>query len=301
MSLTFNITPGYNFSASEKVTYPKLNLLGSPVIISEGQASTAQIADGAITDAKLANPIDINSKLNDHNIDLDKLASGTHGQILYYNSTGDLVTLAPGTSGKFLKTQGPGADPKWEAQEGLSTITVDQITAGSNGQRISTVGGVAAWETVTGYSLQWFDVWQQESTNTAAGSSTTSADTRTLNQKTDPDSLASLASNQITLQAGDYYIDGLVSFNDECATCAVWLYDTTAGATIINGGTMNAPASNAANGYVAIRGRFTLSVESVIELRQQASVAVATTGWGKAANIGSQPEIYTQLRFVKLS
>lgn len=157
MSLTFNITPGYNFSASEKVTYPKLNLLGSPVIISEGQASTAQIADGAITDAKLANPIDINSKLNDHNIDLDKLASGTHGQILYYNSTGDLVTLAPGTSGKFLKTQGPGADPKWEAQAGIGTITVSQIGAGSNGDHLVTTGGAAVWEADSRNQLKTHD------------------------------------------------------------------------------------------------------------------------------------------------
>jgi hypothetical protein len=156
MALTFNITPGYTFSASEKVTYPKLNLLGSPVIISEGQASSDQIADGAVTTAKLASTIDINSKLSDHNIDLDKLASGTHGQILYYDSNGDLVTLDPGTSGKFLKTQGPGSDPKWEAQAGVGTITVDQIDAGGANQYLVTnsAGTEAEWATRSS-SGQW--------------------------------------------------------------------------------------------------------------------------------------------------
>ena len=156
MALSFNVTPGYSFSASEKVTYPKLNLLGSPVIQLDGQASSAQIADGSITTAKLASTIDINSKIADHNIDLDKLASGTHGQILYYDSNENLVTLAPGTSGKFLKTQGPGNDPVWEAQAGVGTITVDQIGAGGANQYLVTnsAGTEAEWATRSS-SGQW--------------------------------------------------------------------------------------------------------------------------------------------------
>jgi|SRR6056300_900968 len=151
MAISFNVTPGYSFSASEKVTYSKLNLLGSPVIQLDGQASSAQIADGAVTTAKLASTIDINSKIADHNIDLDKLASGTHGQILYYDANGDLVTLDPSSAGKFLKCQGPGADPKWEAQAGLSAYPYELITTDGANKILATDGSEnIEWRADTG-------------------------------------------------------------------------------------------------------------------------------------------------------
>lgn len=51
--------------------------------------------------------------LGNNTIGLGKIATGTHGQVLYYSSTGQLTTLAPGTSGQYLKTQGSGANPVW--------------------------------------------------------------------------------------------------------------------------------------------------------------------------------------------
>lgn len=168
MALSFTVSPGYQFSASEKVTYSKLNLLGSPVITLDGQAESSEIADGSITTAKLASTVDINSKIADHNIQLAKLASGTHGQVLYYDANGDLVTLNPGTSGNFLKTNGAGADPEWAAQAGVSTINVSQINAGSNGDHIVTTGGVAAWQA---------DTRQQAKVHDTVGTGTFSAST----------------------------------------------------------------------------------------------------------------------------
>lgn len=44
----------------------------------------------------------------------------TQGDVLYYNGT-NLVDLAPGTSGHFLKTQGAGANPVWDAASGTAT------------------------------------------------------------------------------------------------------------------------------------------------------------------------------------
>lgn len=41
----------------------------------------------------------------------------TQGDVLYFNGT-NLVDLAPGTSGHFLKTQGAGANPVWDAVPG---------------------------------------------------------------------------------------------------------------------------------------------------------------------------------------
>ena len=129
MSLSFTIRPGYSFGSSEKVTYSKLNLLGQPRIESSGTLDTVEITDGAVTTDKLASTININSKISDHNLALTKLAQGTHGQILYYDSAGDLVTLAPGTSGYFLSTAGAGADPAWKsAVTGTGVVAYSSLT-----------------------------------------------------------------------------------------------------------------------------------------------------------------------------
>ena len=152
MALSFSVTPGYSFSDSEKVTYSKLNLLGSPVITMDGQAEAGEIADGAVSTVKLGSSIDINSKIDDHNIALAKLAAGTHGQVLYYDTNGDLVTLGPGTAGTFLKTNGPSADPEWAAQSGVGTINISQLNPGGANQiaKTNAAGTQAEWGTFTG-------------------------------------------------------------------------------------------------------------------------------------------------------
>lgn len=51
--------------------------------------------------------------LANNTIGLGKIATGTQGQVLYYNASGQLTTLSPGTSGQFLSTGGSGANPSW--------------------------------------------------------------------------------------------------------------------------------------------------------------------------------------------
>lgn len=128
MAITFDVQPGYQFSASERVTYSKLNLLGTPGITLDGLVDSSEITDGAVITSKLADGIDINSKIDDHNLALTKLAQGTHGQILYYDANSDLVTLPPGTDGYFLRTKGEGADPEWASQAGLGSVPYTDIT-----------------------------------------------------------------------------------------------------------------------------------------------------------------------------
>jgi len=138
MAITFNVQPGYQFSASERVTYSKLNLLGTPGISLQGTVDSSEITDGAVETSKLQNGIDINSKISDHNLALTKLAQGTHGQILYYDANSDLVTLPPGTDGYFLKTKGAGADPEWAAQAGLSSVPYTSISTNGNDKYLTT-------------------------------------------------------------------------------------------------------------------------------------------------------------------
>jgi hypothetical protein len=302
MAISFNVTPGYSFSASEKVTYPKLNLLGSPVIQLDGQASSAQIADGAVTTAKLASTIDINSKIADHNIDLDKLASGTHGQILYYDANGDLVTLDPSSAGKFLKCQGPGADPKWEAQAGVGTISVSQIETDGANKYISTDGsGTIQWETKSTASTiaSVAHVWDQKVTNVGGGDSDSSVDqTRDLNQQNDPDGIiTTLDSNQITLEAGTYMIEAAVP-GDGCDRFVAWLYDTTGAGTLVDGTSCRSYSGDRLPVHSVIKGRFTLATQSVLEIRFRCSSS-QTQGLGQASNISGHDEIYTSATIYK--
>lgn len=138
MAITFDVQPGYQFSASERVTYSKLNLLGTPGISLAGTVDSSEITDGAVTTQKLADSIDINSKVDDHNLALTKLAAGTHGQILYYDANSDLVTLPPGTDGYFLRTKGAGADPEWASQTGISSVPYTDITTNGNDKYLTT-------------------------------------------------------------------------------------------------------------------------------------------------------------------
>ncbi len=138
MAITFNVQPGYQFSASERVTYSKLNLLGTPGITLNGTVDSGEITDGAVITPKLADGIDINSKIDDHNLALTKLAQGTHGQILYYDANSDLATLPPGTDGYFLRTKGAGADPEWASQAGLGSVPYTDITTNGNDKYLTT-------------------------------------------------------------------------------------------------------------------------------------------------------------------
>jgi hypothetical protein len=145
--LSVIVNQSYNFSDGEKVTYPKLNLLGAPSVTFSGELSSNQLADGAVTTNKLEQGININDKINDHNLSLSKLPAGDHGQLLYYNSSGILAKLSPGTDGQYLKTQGAGQDPVWAAQDGASSIPYEDITTnGLANQYLTTDGsGNVAW------------------------------------------------------------------------------------------------------------------------------------------------------------
>jgi len=47
-------------------------------------------------------------------------AATLQGNIFYFSATGVISALVPGTSGQYLKTQGAGANPKWDDLETIS-------------------------------------------------------------------------------------------------------------------------------------------------------------------------------------
>ena len=78
--------------------------IGEITIVGDNTVSAAKLADNAVTTAKIV----------DDAVTLAKQAAGTQGGTIYYGAAGAPTELAAGTSGKFLKTQGSGANPVWD-------------------------------------------------------------------------------------------------------------------------------------------------------------------------------------------
>ena len=143
-------------------------------------------------------------------------------------------------------------------------------------------------------------VRDEKSQNTNGGTSATGGwQTRDLNTlAADTGSHASLAANQITLDAGTYRCE--ISCPAFAATAhQARLRDTTGGTTLVEGQIAYAYAVNLGSTAARVAGRFTLAVASVLEVQHQVQAGNATNGWGVACNFGT--EVYTVAEFWKES
>lgn len=303
MSLFLTVTPGYQFSESELVTYAKLNQLGTPVLNLGGTIATDDIGIGAITLEKLADGINLASKMPDASIGLEKIANGTHGSILYCDSGGQWQQLGPGSDGQFLKTQGPDADPVWANQAEVGTITLDQITTSGANKYVATDGsGNIGWEAKpTGNILGVATIWDQKATNAPGGSITAGVPViRDLNQIIDLNSITEgIGSNQFTLSAGRWHIEASAP-GDGCADFIAYLYNVTDGAITLNGTTARSSSGDRLIIHSFVRGSFDIADTKTFEIRMQ-STGSNSTGLGIAGNVGSLPEIYTTVTVSKIA
>jgi len=87
------------------------------------------IVDEAITSVKIA----------DNNVTLAKLAAGTDGNIISFDSSGDPITIATGTSGHFLSSGGAGVTPSFAEKSVGYTITAEQATTSGTGVTFSNI------------------------------------------------------------------------------------------------------------------------------------------------------------------
>jgi len=145
-----------------------------------------------------------------------------------------------------------------------------------------------------GYILH---VRDEKAQNTDGGTFTKDAwRTRDLNtSKTNTIVGASLAANQVTLPAGTYWCDIKVPAHNVDQHQAR-LYNVT-GAVEVLLGTSETTSTSLVQTSSWIRGKFTLSGSTVLEVRHYCINTRATTGFGYAANITT--EVYTDALFVK--
>jgi|13_taG_2_1085334.scaffolds.fasta_scaffold22854_3 hypothetical protein len=116
----------------------------NPVVIS-GDATVATngaltIANDAITSAKIADDAITSALIADDAVTLAKMASGTDGNIISYDASGNPVAIATGNDGQVLTSTGAGSPPAFEDAAGggkmlqvvsATWTTSTQTTSGS--------------------------------------------------------------------------------------------------------------------------------------------------------------------------
>jgi hypothetical protein len=146
-------------------------------------------------------------------------------------------------------------------------------------------------------------IQDQKAAGTNGGTFTSGAwRTRDLNTEvSDTGGHATVASNQITLAAGTYIFRG-DTIGVACSGHKALLYNVTASGDILVGSTDYSADYSTAGvlSHSVISGKFTIAIESVLEIRHWGQATKTNDGFGYAVNIDGKPEIYTTVEFWKV-
>lgn len=135
---------------------------------------------------------------------------------------------------------------------------------------------------------EYVKVSEEQPSGTAGGASVAAAWTaRVINtENDDPDTIAAIAANQITLAAGTYRCLINSCFSETGAT-ALRLRNTTAGTTLVMGLTGLGAAPNITGAVaVPLAGRFTVAGGQALEVQYYAATVRAGNGLGFDAGLG---------------
>jgi len=143
---------------------------------------------------------------------------------------------------------------------------------------------------------------EQQTAGTDGGTFTSAAfRTRTLNTEVfDFGNIGTLASNQVTLQAGTYYMEGYgpcASTGTAMGRVVLKIVNVTDTADVAVGPPIYVGSVTASfdTGTVSVcRGRVTIATAKAFELQQRCETTVNTIGFGRAANFGVN-EVYGEL------
>lgn len=140
----------------------------------------------------------------------------------------------------------------------------------------------------------FFHAQDRKEQGTQGGASIAGTQTRVLNTiLTNEIPGASLSSNQITLPAGEYYVEGSAP-----AFCTSYnktrLYNITTSAYILEGQSSVASSTYTSMSNSIIAGKISSATQFTLELRHYTSIVKTTEGLGTAANQGT--EVYADFK-----
>lgn len=182
----------------------------------------------------------------------------------------------------------------------VGKIRYEYDAADTPDHTIQAATNLACWGAYPGDELPIIVVVDQKTTGTDGGSFTNAAwRTRDLNTvKRNTIQGASLASNQITLPAGTYRIDA------SAPACAVYnhvarLYNVTGSAELVTGSCERTNSQYASTQRSIVKGVFSLTTPSVLELQHYCQTTCNTTGFGQASGYAAC-EIYSEVTIMKI-
>jgi hypothetical protein len=220
--------------------------------LSTGAVSNAAIADDAIT--------------------LAKMAGGTDGELITYDTSGDPTTVPTGSSGEVLTSNGAGTTPTFQAAAG---------------------GGLYASVAII----------QDQKAAQATGGSTSAESwlTRDLNTEvSDADGIVSISSNQFTLQAGTYTIKWTAPASG-CDRHQTRLKNVTDTTYSVGGLMIASGADNVENRSVGAT-ILTIASAKVFIIQHYAQSSQATSGFGSGKIYDSSVgEVFTSVEIYKHS
>lgn len=273
---------------------PTWSTLSGDATINSSGALT--IANSAVSNAKLANAAAFTFKGN---------ATGSSAAPTDF-TPGSLTQKASPAAGDYIVL----ADNA--ASGALKYATVSSIAAagsvasigGATGS-ISLSAGLSMQSTTltSAFGAQLVHVQDQKAANTNGGACTSGAwRTRTLNTAiTNEVTGASLATNQITLPAGTYWVQATAP-GFFLGLHKAKLRNTTDGSDTLIGTSEYSPGavvSDTSQSRSVITGRFTIAGSKVFEVQHQCSITNASNGFGVPSNFGVV-EVYTDISIWKL-
>lgn len=193
----------------------------------------------------------------------------------------------------------------FEGDAGGTTInkfSTDGTLAGDSDDVVPTEQAVkTAIDTASTFENQFLHIQDQKSTNTPGGTFTLGAErTRDLNTVlTNEITGASLASDQITLPAGTYYIEASApafAVNKH----RIKVRDITGAADLIIGTSTRSEAGSGVVSESNAHGRFIILVSSLVEIQHRGASTRATDGFGEEVNVGPH-EVYTDVRIWRIN
>jgi hypothetical protein len=178
--------------------------------------------------------------------------------------------------------------------DGSATIANGTLSAGTLGSSVVFPAGG------TGNSISIAYLYDEKSSGTSGGSSSTGWNTRHLNTKSDPDSFVTLNTStfKFTLGAGTYLIHwSAPAFQSNSHQSG--LYDDTAGSHLSSGTSLYSSSSNAVSNASFGYCDHTITSNNTYYIRHHFQTAITTNGLG-VANASGVAEIYTYVVIYKI-
>lgn len=225
-------------------------------------------------------------------------------EILFVNGTVTVTLPAPRRAhrGKDIRIVNVGTGVVTVARSSGNFVRYGLTTASlliaSTGEEVRLTTQDAEW--VISSRDEDIAVARDFQSSTADGGTATAGAwfARTLNQIDHYTGLATLASNQITLRAGIYEVDGYVT-GFEVGRHKSRLYDVTNAAVLLPGSTVSAPTGVQSASH--LRGKIRLTATAVLELQQIVQTTKATDGLGKAMGASGNGEVYSMLSIRRIT